>query len=324
VTFLAGDRLWFLAVPVVLLVAYGALQFRRTRYAVVLPTAGMAAGLAAPQRVRRHVVAVMFALAVALIVVAWARPAHTVEAPRHLTVVIVALDTSPSMQATDVKPQRLAAAKAAAERFVDQLPGDIRVGVITFSGDVTIRVPPTLDRASVRTALQGATVADGTAIGEAVFRALDAIRHGEVLATTDNGAPVSSARGAPGSGIVLLSDGESTVGRSPSLAAAAAKEAHVRVSTIAYGTKNGTVRVNGEDFAVPVKANELRALASTTGGKFLQATSAAELRSAYTTLGRDLGFEAEQRELVSGFLAGAFVLALLALLGSVAWATRIP
>jgi Ca-activated chloride channel family protein len=324
VNFLAAARLWFLIVPVVLLLVYGALQFRATRYAVLLPTVGIATGIGTSRRWHRHVIAALFAVAVALMVVALARPAHTVEVPRHLTVVMVALDTSTSMQATDVRPARIDAAKVAAERFVDQLPEEIRVGLVTFSGDVAIRVPPTLDRAAVLTALEHAATADGTAIGEAVYRSLDAIRHGEILETTQQGVRVSTARGAPGSGIVLLSDGETTVGRSPTDAAIAARDAHVRVSTIAYGTLNGTVTVNGEEFAVPVHTSELRALANTTGGRFLEATSAQELRSAYTTLGRDLGYRPEQRELATGFLAGAFVLALLALAGSVAWYTRIP
>jgi Ca-activated chloride channel family protein len=324
VNFLAAGRLWFLIVPLVLLLAYALLQLRATRFSILLPTAGIAASLGASRRWHRHVVALLFALAVAMIVVAWARPAHTIEVPRQLTVVMVALDTSTSMEATDVKPERLQAAKDAAARFVDQLPDGIRVGVITFSGDVAIRVPPTLNRPAVRTALESATVADGTAIGEAVYRSLDAIRHGEVVATTQQGVKVSTARGAPGSGIVLLSDGETTVGRSPVDAAIAARDAHVKVSTIAYGTLYGTVTVEGQEFAVPVHQSELRALATTTGGQFLQATSASELRSAYATLGRDLGYQPARRELANGFLAGAFVLALLALAGSVAWYTRIP
>jgi Ca-activated chloride channel family protein len=324
VNFLAAGRLWFLLVPAVLLLVYAALQFRATRYAVVLPTTGLAARIGTSRRWHRHVIAALFAIAIALMVVALARPAHTVEVPRHLTVVMVALDTSTSMQANDVRPARIDAAKVAAERFVDQLPGAIRVGLVTFSGDVAIRVPPTLDRAAVLTALEHATTADGTAIGEAVYRSLDAIRHGEILETTQQGVNVSTARGAPGSGIVLLSDGETTVGRSPADAAIAARDAHVRVSTIAYGTQSGTVTVNGKEFAVPVHTSELRSLANTTGGRFLEATSAPALRSAYTTLGRDLGYQPAQRELATGFLAGAFVLALLALAGSVAWYTRIP
>jgi Ca-activated chloride channel family protein len=324
VSFFDAGRLWLLVVPLVLAIGYIALQFRRTRYRVILPTAGLASTLAAPRRRQRHVLAAAFVLAVAAMVVALARPVRTVRVPRQLTVVMVALDTSASMQAKDVKPTRLAAAKAAAARFVDQLPDGIRVGLLTFSGDVALRVPPTLDRGAVLAALQQATPSEGTAMGEAVYRAVDAIRHGEVLSTTNEGVQASTARGAPGSGIVLLSDGESTVGRPPGTAAMAARNAHVRVSTIGFGTDHGTVRVAGEQFKVPVGTDELRALARDTGGRFLQATTRAELRSAYDRLGQDLGYVVEQQELANWFLAGAFLLALLALGGTVAWSTRIP
>jgi Ca-activated chloride channel family protein len=325
VTFLSSGRLWFLALLAFVLIGYVLGQFRRRRYTVLLPTVGTMETAVGQRRVRSHLVAGVFMVALALMVLGFARPAHTVTVSRRLTIVMVVLDTSTSMSAADVRPDRIGAAKAEATRFVNELPDGIRVGLVTFSQDVAIRVPPTLDRSAVREAVASATTSNGTALGKAVYTALDAIHHGVMLDTPGDGAVTSSARGGAGSGIVVISDGEQTVGPpSPKDAAVAAKQAHVAVSTIAVGTLGGRVTVQGEEFPVPVLSGELRSLALATRGRFLAATSPTELRRAYAQLSSDLGYAHQQDELVSVFLLASALLVLLAVVGNFAWAPQVP
>ena len=168
-------------------------------------------------------------LSLSLLTLGSAQPTAAVRVPRDRATVMLALDVSLSMQATDVLPDRISAAKAAAKRFADLLPPRINLGLVKFGGNASVVVPPTLDRDSVKVAIDHLTLQDSTAIGEAVFTCLDAITvFGK--ATTANGDVPPPAR------IVLMSDGANNKGRSPAQAASTAIQARVPVSTIAFGT----------------------------------------------------------------------------------------
>ena len=172
---------------------------------------------------------------------------------------MIAIDVSLSMQANDVLPDRITAAKHGAARFVDLLPPRINIGLVKFGGNASVVVPPTIDRDSVKVAINNLSLQDSTAIGEAVFTCLDAITPF---------APTSTAAGdkPPPARIVLMSDGANNKGRSVEEAAAAARAAGVPVSTIAFGTANGTVDVPGYGpQSVPADRPTLRSLADRSG-----------------------------------------------------------
>ncbi len=327
-TFLSPARLWVLALLGAVVLVYVVRQLRSHRYVVMLPTLELveSVGVVRPTW-RRHAVAAVFTLALASTVVAFARPSRPVQVPQRLATIVIALDTSRSMQATDVKPQRLIAARRAATDFVLSLPDHVRVGLVTFSANAAIRVSPTDDHEQVANALKALATGDGTAVGEAVFKSLDAIQQTVVKGVTTPGgatAPTATYRGLPPSGIVVLSDGETTAGRSETAATDAAKKAKVRVSTIAYGTPNGTVDVNGREVSSPVHRSTLRRIADATGGSFSVAASADELHDVYEQLGSRLGYREEHREVGSWFFAAACALALLAVVASFAWASKVP
>jgi Ca-activated chloride channel family protein len=267
---------------------------------------------------RRHATAAVFLVALTALVVAFARPTHDEKVPRERATVVVAIDTSLSMIATDVSPSRIEAVKTAAKAFVDQLPKKINVALVSFDGNARLDVSPTTDRAKVKTAVDRLQPREGTAIGEAIFTALDAIRQQAVA--DDSAVNTVPAR------IVLMSDGKTTVGRPNELAVAAAQKAKVPVSTIAFGTDHGEITVPQEPFPVPVPVDRsaLRDIATATGGSFFSATSASELQKVYANIGSSIGFDVRQAEITSWFV-GAALLALMATAGmSLAWFNRLP
>jgi Ca-activated chloride channel family protein len=317
--YLEPVRLWLLAGAAVLAVTYVVLQRRRRQYAVRFTNIALLEAVA-PKRPgwRRHATAGAFLLAVVALVVAFARPTHDEKVPRERATVVVAIDTSLSMIATDVTPSRIDAVKTAAKAFVDQLPKKINVALVSFDGNARLDVSPTTDRAKVKTAVDRLQPHEGTAIGEAIFTALDAIRQ---QAVADD-----SATNAVPARVVLMSDGKTTVGRANELAVAAAQKAKVPVSTIAFGTDHGEITVPQEPFPVPVPVDRsaLQDIAKATGGSFFSATSASELQRVYANIGSSIGFDVQQAEITSWFV-GAALLALMATAGmSLAWFNRLP
>ncbi|MEY2454182.1 MAG: Ca-activated chloride channel [Acidimicrobiaceae bacterium] len=317
--YLEPARLWLLLGAAGLAAAYVVMQRRRRQYAVRFTNIALLEAVA-PKRPgwRRHATAAAFLVGIVALVVAFARPTHDEKVPRERATVIVAIDTSLSMQADDVSPTRFVAAKAAAKAFVDQLPSKINVGLVSFDGNARLDVSPTTDRAKVNKAIDRLKLNEGTAIGEAIFTALDAIRQQTVA--DDSATDVIPAR------IVLMSDGKTTVGRANDLGVAAAQKAKVPVSTIAFGTDHGEITVPQEPFPVPVPVDRgaLQDVAQQTGGSFFSATSAAELQKVYADIGSSIGFDVEQRE-VSTWFVGAALLALLATAGmSLTWFNRLP
>ena len=179
----------------------------------------------------------LLVLALTSLVVSLARPAHATKVPRERATVMLAIDVSNSMAATDVSPTRLIAAKQGAQAFIDQLPARINLGLVSFSGTASVQVEPTRDRQAVRQAINALELGPSTAIGEGVFACLQAIK--------DSSARLRDAQGLPPARIVLLSDGSTSTGRSNDQAAQAAKAAKTPVDTIAYGTQDGSVVISG-------------------------------------------------------------------------------
>jgi Ca-activated chloride channel homolog len=319
--FLEPARLWLLAVVVALVGLYVAVQLTRPRYTVRFSNLELLDKVA-PKRPgwRRHLTAGVFLLAATLLVVSFAQPVITVKVPQERTTVMLAFDTSLSMAAEDVAPNRFEAAQAAAKEFVDELPDRLNVGLVGFAGTAQLLVPPTQDHQDVQLAIDNLELDKATAIGDAVRLSLDVIE--------DQAQGVE--QGTPDAAIVLISDGETTVGLPTEEAIPLAAEAGVAVSTIAYGTADGEIMVDedgdgiGQLTGVPVNVEELQALAEGTGGTAYTAESATDLQSVYDQLGSAIGFEEETRDVAYRFV-GAGLLALLVAAGlSLRWFSRLP
>jgi len=322
-TFLSFWRLWLLVAVGALALTYLLIQRRRSTYALRF-TSGDLFDAVAPKRpgFRRHVPAAVFLLASATLVLSVAQPARRVQVPRERATVIIAIDVSLSMEAGDVDPSRLSAAKAAAMRFIDELPPTLNVGVVSFAGTAAVLVSPTQDRLPVVAAIDNLDLAESTAIGEAIFTSLQALE----------GAPPDGTGEPPPARIVLLSDGETTVGRPDELAIVAALEAGVPVSTIAFGTPGGfifyddpeTPWVEQDAVLVPVGEDNLRGIAESTGGAFFTASTLEELEAVYTDIGSAIGFEFIDREISDWFAAAALGLLMVSAGTSLVWFQRLP
>ena len=314
-TFLSGGRLFFLVGVAALAAAYVVMQLRRKEYAVRFTNLALLDSIA-PKRPswRRHIPATAFVLAMIALVTAFAQPARSVKVPRERATVVMAIDVSLSMESTDVTPTRIAAAQDAAKSFVDLVPPQLNLGLVAFSGVAQVLVAPTTDHALLKRNIDNLQLGPRTAIGEAIFAALGAIAS---VPTAPGQAP------APGR-IVLMSDGETTVGRPNDEAAKAASDAKIPVSTIAFGTDTGTVSVEGQDIPVPVNKAALAAVAEATGGHAFEATTAQGLRKVYADIGSSIGFRTEQREVTAWFVGLALAFALAAAAGSLLWTSRLP
>jgi Ca-activated chloride channel family protein len=278
----------------------------------------------APRRpgFRRHIPALVFLAALSVLVAAFAQPARQVRVPRERATVIVAIDVSLSMDATDVEPNRLQAAQTAAKRFIDELPPTLNVGIVAFAGSASVLVTPTTDRLPAQNAIDNLSLAESTAIGEAIFTSLNALLN----------APPDESGELPPARIVLLSDGQTTVGRPDSQAVDAAVEAEIPVSTIAFGTPEGSIVyddpstdvVEADPIPVPVMEDNLRVIADRTGGAFFTASTLDELEAVYNDIGSAVGYELVDREITDWFVAGALGLLGLAALFSLLWFQRLP
>jgi Ca-activated chloride channel family protein len=314
--FLAPHRLYGLLGVMALALVYLLLTFQRQSYTVRFTNLPLLESVA-PRRPgwRRHVAAAAFLVAAAALLVSWARPADQVLVPKERATVVLAIDTSLSMQATDVAPSRIVAAKEAALSFVQGLPEPINLGLVTFDGVARVRVTPTTDRGPVENVIQDLELGPATAIGEAIFAGLDAIETAPVV--DSEGEPVPAT-------MVVMTDGKTTVGRPDADGAAAAVEAGIPVSTIGFGTAGGTIVIDGEIQPVPVELAPLQELAETTGGQFFQAQSLDQLESVYADIGSSIGFEEEEREVTDRFVGYAVVLLLASTVLSLLWFQRIP
>jgi Ca-activated chloride channel homolog len=310
---------WLLALLAVVALAglYVVLQLRRKAYAARFTNVALL-GTLVPKRPgwRRHLAFGLLALGLATLVVSLAKPSTEVRVPRERATVVMAVDVSLSMQATDIEPDRFRAMQSAAKEFVDVLPDRINLGLVSFAGTATTLVPPTTDRAQVANAIDNLDLAESTAIGEAVFTSLTAIENFQ--STVEAGDPEP-----PPARIVLLSDGYNTVGRDDTQAIDAAREAGVPVSTIAFGTDYGTLDLDGETVPVPVDRATLEDIADQTGGSYSEAASAAELEQVYADLGSQIGYTTEPQDISPRFVRGGVVLVLLGAVLSLLWTNRL-
>lgn len=309
--------LWLLAALPVLAVAavYLWRQWHRRQYAMRFTNVDLLRTIA-PKGLgwRRHVSAAALLLGMLALATAMARPAVDTRVPLERATIILAIDVSLSMQATDVAPNRLAAAQEAAKQFVTQLPASYNLGLVSFAKSANVVVSPGKDRETVQQAIDSLQLAEATATGEAVFTALDAIRT----------VPTDGAAGPPPARILLLSDGYRTFGRSIEEAASAAGAVNVPVSTIAFGTDEGVVEIGGQLQRVPVDRLSLAELAETTSGFFYEAATASELRRVYEDIGSSIGHKTAPREVTQWYTGIGLLFALTAAGLSLLWTSRLP
>ena len=325
-SFLAPWRLLLLAVPIALLVAYVVVQRRRTRYAMRFTNVELLDSVA-PDKPgwRRHIAAIGLLTGLVVASMAAARPAFATEQSDHASIVMLAIDTSLSMEATDVSPSRLAAAQEAARNFLTSMPAHTRVGLVAFDGNVRVLAQPTEDHNTVAVALNQLRLGEGTAIGSAIRTSLQAVQSVENSGTTTSTTVAGTASAAPTATIVVLSDGETTVGVPNDTAAQEAAAAGVPVSTISFGTPNGVVNdPSGQPVAVPVNGAALARIADQTGGQALTAQSASELKSVFAKLGAGVNSHPVTKEVGDWFAGGALMLLALAGVSSLAWFSRLP
>lgn len=292
--------------------AYLVLQRRRTRYAVRFATLPMLDRVApARPRWRRHLATTLVLLALAAFATAAAGPQMQLRVPYEQATVIVAIDVSGSMEAQDVPPDRMTAAKEAAVQFVRELPETVQVGVVAFSRDADLVAPVTADRVLVEDAVEALQAGGGTAIGEAVFASAD-----EVVRQAVADEPVPAR-------LVLLSDGFNTVGRSPADSVPAALDARMPVSTIAYGTPDGVIGNGFRTQSAPADDATLRMLAEETGGHFYSAESGAELDRVYEDIGSSIGWRTETTLVTTPLVLLGLALAITATALSLRWFSRL-
>ena len=306
-SFLAPSRLWLLLlIPALVGLYLWLVQRKRSRnqhlgqtmFDLVIPR---------DRTWLRHLAVGLSILSLLTLTVAFAKPKDQVSVPRERATVVVTIDISLSMEAEDVEPNRLVAAKGAAVQFVNSLPPKFNVALVTFAGSPTVVVPPTLDKGSVTAAIEALEPAPSTAIGDGIYASLAALA--QVPPDPDNPRAVVPAR------IVLLSDGKTQVGRPLDEAAQAARAQNVPIYTIAYGTADGYIEIGGRREPVPVDRDELERIARISGGEAYTATSAGELKDVYADIGSSVGKEKVDREVTSRYAGFGLAFAILAALG---------
>ncbi|MFG1933675.1 VWA domain-containing protein [Mycobacterium sp. NPDC048908] len=260
----------------------------------------------------RHLATILLMVSLVSFTIAMAGPTHDVRIPRNRAVVMLVIDVSQSMRATDISPSRMAAAQEAAKQFVDQMTPGINLGLISYAGTATVLVSPTTNRDASKNAIDKLQVADRTATGEAIFTALQAIN--------TVGAVIGGGDTPPPARIVLMSDGKETVPSNPDnpkgayTAARAAKDQGVGISTVSFGTPYGYVEMNDQRTPVPVDDAMLKKVAQLSNGQSYTADSLEQLKEVFTNLQEQIGYETRKGDASAGWLRlGAFVLALAAI-----------
>jgi Ca-activated chloride channel homolog len=322
VSFGAPLLLAALALVPIALAAYVVAQRRRRRYAVRYTNVDVLASVASRTSWARHIPAALALLALAALAVALGRPERTVAAEQRAATVVMVTDTSGSMFAKDIHPDRLTAAKTAGRALADKLPRDFRLGLISFGTEVAQLVEPTTDKARVKVALESLKFGGYTAMGEGLDAGIDAAR--TPVTNSDTGLPQRLP-----AAIVLLSDGANTRGRDPITIADRAKRLKIPVYTVALGTQGGYIEKTRKDGtttreAVPPDTETLQEIARTTGGRFYQAADAQRLTEIYRNLGTRFSSRKEKQEVTAAFAGGGFVLLLAGMVAAMARGGRLP
>jgi Ca-activated chloride channel homolog len=317
--------LGLLVIPLLAL-GYVLLQRRRTRYAVRFTNLDLLANVVSDTPSwRRHVPAVLLLLSTALLIFALARPRVDVSSTREQGAIVMTLDTSGSMTATDVKPDRMTAGQNAAKQFVAKIPKQVRLGLVTFDQAARLLVNPTTDRSQVNAALDALQAQGGTAMGDALSVSVRALQS----AFGPKGLKQRNTKRVPAE-VVLVSDGKNTTGATDPLnVARQAKQLGIRINTVALGTPTGTVQVQDnlgftQTIQVPPDRPTLRQIALTTGGRFFAAPDAQKLQSIYKDLGSKVKAKPVKREVTFVPAAAAIVLMLAAGGFSLLWFGRLP
>jgi Ca-activated chloride channel family protein len=262
-----------------------------------------------PQSSWRHLPIAVSLLSLILLTIALATPTHDMRIPRNRACVVLVIDMSNSMRATDVEPNRLKAAEQAAAQFAGQLTPGINLGLVGFAGTPYLLVPPTPQHQATLDALKKLEFGDGTATGEAIFTALHAV----------GATAVAGGDTPPPARIVLLSDGGENKPTDPNdphdgayTAARLAKDQGVPISTISFGTKNGEIEMNGQRVAVPVSTDQMRTIARLAGGQSYTATNIGDLNKSYNAIENDIGYRIVPGPGSAGWLRLSVIAALIA------------
>jgi Ca-activated chloride channel homolog len=346
ISFAWPELLWFLVLLPLLVGLYVWLLRRKKKAAVRYANLSMIKEAMGPgSAIRRHVPPALFLVALALLIVAMARPSATVVLPTQKQTIILALDASGSMRAKDVLPSRLEAAQAAAKQFVADTPSKTRIGVVTFAATATLVQPPTDDREAINAAIDRMQLQRATATGSGLIVSLATLFPDagfDVSAAifgrdAPRNAPIGDARKDPkkdfkpvppgsynSAVIILLTDGQRTTGPDPIEIAKLAADRGVRVYTVGFGTTSGEViGFEGWSFRVRLDEETLKTIATMTQGEYFHAGSATDLKKVYETLNSRLSLERKETEVTALFSAAAALLTLLAGLLSILWFNRI-
>ncbi|MEJ7670258.1 MAG: VWA domain-containing protein [Casimicrobiaceae bacterium] len=345
-TFLWPQMLWLLVLAPLAAGVYVLLLRRKKKAALRYASLSLIKdALNAGQRLRRHVPPLLFLIALTLMLVAIARPAAVVTLPSQHETVILSMDVSGSMRATDVAPNRLAAAQEAARAFVADLPRTTRLGVVSFAATAAVVQSPTHSREDIVAAIERFTLQRGTAVGSGILVALKMVfpdvefdlRSANPRPNVSGSAPLDSSRApdkaapkpvAPGSYaaavIILLTDGQTTTGPDPIEAARMAADRGVRVYTVGIGTTSGEI-IGSEGWSMRVRLDEesLKTIANLTQAEYFYAGTAADLRKIYQHLNTRIFLEEKETEITALFAAAAAIIAFVSALLSMLWFNRI-
>ena len=312
-----------LIVPVAAVAAHVVVDRRRRRRSIAFGNFTVVADVAGPGRPwLRHVPVAALVTSLVLLTVALAGPLAETKVARNRATIMLTVDVSLSMSATDVQPDRLTTAKQAGKEFIDSLPDDLNVGLVTFAGRSQTPVMPTTDHDTVARALEGATLDSATATGDAIAAAQSAI--------VQFGEQIQGAEGPPPAAIVLLSDGKQTIPselddpRGAYTAADEAAEAGIPIHAISFGTRDGAISVDGQLIPVPNDDESLMEIARRTEGEFHSASSLDELRGVYDELTDEIGYELRRAENPRPWMIGAFVALIAAVAASLFVGRRVP
>ena len=345
-TFFWPEMLWLLLLVPALLGAYVLLLRRKKKAALRYASLSLVReALGAGQRFRRHVPPLLFLMALALMLVAVARPSAVVTLPSQHETVILAMDVSGSMRATDVKPSRMVAMQEAARAFVAEQPKTTRIGVVSFAATASVVQSPTHSREDILGAIDRFSLQRGTAVGSGILVSLKTIfpdvefdlRLSNPRGPAQKSAPLDPAKAAekpqskpvpPGSysgaAIILLTDGQTTTGPDPIESARMAADRGVRVYTVGIGTASGEIiGAEGWSFRVRLDEESLKTIANLTRAEYFYAGTAADLQKIYQNLNTRIFFEQKETEITALFAAAAAVLAFLSALLSMLWFNRI-